>query len=82
MTITAAQDFGLLIKITRKKSKLTQADLAAASGLGVRFVRELEKGKPSCQLDKALRVAQMLGIKLEAILPKMDVSLLQRYQEG
>jgi hypothetical protein len=43
MTITAAQDFGLLIKITRKKSKLTQADLAAASGLGVRFVREPKK---------------------------------------
>jgi y4mF family transcriptional regulator len=81
MTILNAQDFGTLIKTIRKKSKLTQADLAAASGLGIRFVRELEKGKPSCQLGKALRVAQMLGIKLETLLPNMNASLLQRRKE-
>jgi len=69
MAILTAKDFGKLIKTARKKSKLTQADLAAASGLGNRFVRELEKGKPTCQLDKALMVARMLGIKLEATLP-------------
>ncbi len=67
--IKNAKDLGRLIRITRKKAKLTQAELAAASGIGERFVRELEKGKPSCQLDKALLVAHMLGIKLEAILP-------------
>lgn len=69
MKIITAMEFGKLIHATRKKAKLTQADLAAASGIGERFVRELEKGKPSCQLEKALLVAQMLGIKFEAILP-------------
>lgn len=69
MKITDAADFGTLIRSTRKKTKLTQASLAAASGIGERFVRELEKGKPSCQLEKALLVAQMLGIKFEAKLP-------------
>ncbi|MBS0357802.1 MAG: helix-turn-helix transcriptional regulator [Proteobacteria bacterium] len=64
-----AKDFGNIIRDTRKKSKLTQAELAAASGTGIRFLRELEKGKPSCQLEKALLVAHMLGIKLEAKLP-------------
>lgn len=39
MPIKSATDFGELVKTTRKKSKLTQAQLAAASGLGVRFVR-------------------------------------------
>lgn len=48
---------------------LTQVDLAAASGVGERFVRELEKGKASCQLEKSLLVARMLGIKFEPILP-------------
>lgn len=67
--ISTAKDFGNLIRNSRKKAKLTQAELAAASGIGERFVRELEKGKPSCQLEKALLVASMLGIKLEAILP-------------
>ena len=65
--IMTARDFGQCIKATRKKSKITQTDLAAASGVGERFIRELEKGKPSCQLDKALRVARMLGIRLEVL---------------
>ncbi|MES2218262.1 MAG: helix-turn-helix transcriptional regulator [Pseudomonadota bacterium] len=70
--ITNTNAFGKLIHERRKKLKLTQADLAAASGIGERFVRELEKGKPSCQLEKALLVAQMLGIKFEATVPSTD----------
>lgn len=67
MKITSAEEFGQLIKEKRKKSHLTQSQLAAACGVGDRYVRELEKGKPTCQLAKALLVAQMLGIKFEAI---------------
>lgn len=69
MRIITAMDLGKLIRASRKKAKLTQAELAAASGIGERFIRELEKGKPSCQLEKALLVVQMLGIKLEAQPP-------------
>ena len=65
----SAKNFGNLIKTTRKKSGLTQAELAAASGVGARFVRELEQGKPTCQLEKSLRIASMLGIKFEAQIP-------------
>jgi HTH-type transcriptional regulator / antitoxin HipB len=71
MRITTANDFGKLISDTRRKANLTQAQLAAASGTGQRFVRELEKGKPSCQLEKALFVAQMLGIKFDAQPPQL-----------
>jgi len=69
MFFNNAQDFGQLIRDIRKASKLTQKDLAAACGTGVRFIRELERGKPSCELDKALLVAAMLGIKLQAVSP-------------
>ena len=69
MALKTAKDFGKLIRTTRKNSQLTQKDLAAASGLGERFIRELEKGKPSCQLEKALLVLRMLGIKLNEVLP-------------
>lgn len=68
MRIINAVDFGNLIRTSRKKAGLTQIALAAASGVGERFVREVEKGKPSCQLNKALLLAQMLGIKFEALL--------------
>lgn len=69
MKILNANAFGKLIRLTRKKSQLTQEVLAATSGLGVRFVRDLENGKPTCQLEKSLRVARMLGISLDAVLP-------------
>lgn len=64
MILRSATDFGKIIKTKRKISKLTQEDLAAACGVGPRFIRELEKGKPSCQLEKAFHVASMLGIKI------------------
>ncbi len=69
MSLKTAEDFGKLIRETRKANKVTQKELAAACGTGVRFIRELEKGKPSCELEKALLVASMLGIKLKAIRP-------------
>lgn len=69
MKISNTADFGKLMREIRKKTKLTQADLAAASGTGERFIRDLERGKATCQLEKALFVAQMLGIKFEAIIP-------------
>lgn len=75
MKITTAKDFGKLVRIARRKAKLTQVQLAAASGIGERFVRELEKGKATCQLEKALLVAQMLGIKFEAEPPQIDESM-------
>ncbi len=65
MLIRNAQDFGNLIRNARKAGNITQKELAAACGTGIRFIRELEKGKPSCELDKALMVAAMLGIKLD-----------------
>lgn len=65
MHLRSAQDFGKLIWETRKASKVTQKELAAACGTGIRF------GKASCELGKALLVALMLGIRLEASPPKL-----------
>lgn len=59
------KQIGSLIKNTRKNIGLTQKDLALTSGTGLRFIIELEKGKPTCQLGKALTVLQTLGIKME-----------------
>jgi y4mF family transcriptional regulator len=69
MQLKNAAEFGSIVRMARKNVNLSQAKLAAAAGIGERFVRELEKGKSSCQLDKSLRVIALLGVKLEAILP-------------
>lgn len=84
MSIRNAADFGKLIKETRKAEKITQKSLAAACGTGIRFIRELEKGKASCELGKSLLVATMLGIQLTGLRPfkSNDVSALSTGEGG
>jgi y4mF family transcriptional regulator len=59
----SARDFGAAIRERRKALGWTQTELAARSGTGERFIVELESGKPSCQLEKALIVARTVGIE-------------------
>jgi y4mF family transcriptional regulator len=58
-----------MIRDTRKKLGVTQKNLALTSGTGLRFVIELEKGKETCEIGKALRVLQTLGIRLTLTSP-------------
>lgn len=59
------QQIGRAVRDTRKKLGVTQKDLALTSGTGIRFIIDLEKGKPTCQLGKVLIVLRTLGIQLE-----------------
>ena len=65
MLIKSVKDLGILVKEARKKQKLTQTELAQLSNLGTRFISDLENGKPTCEIDKVLKVVANLGIKLE-----------------
>jgi HTH-type transcriptional regulator / antitoxin HipB len=58
------KDIGELIRKTRKTLGVTQQDLALTSGTGLRFVIDLEKGKETCEIGKALTILQTLGVKL------------------
>ena len=59
---------GLLLRRERKAQNLKQAELAAVSGVGIRFIVDLEAGKPTLQLEKVLRVITTLGCDI-AITP-------------
>ena len=65
----APQDIGKLIRETRKNLGVTQKDLALTSGTGLRFVIDLERGKETCEIGKALTILQTLGIKLTLTPP-------------
>ena len=67
MKINNLKELSKSIRERRKKVKLTQAQLAAASGVGVRFIVDLEKGKETCQLGKSLRIIKMLGLGIEIL---------------
>jgi len=53
----------------RKAAGLTQPELAERAGVGLRFVRELERGKPTVRLDKVKQVLDLLGHEL-CVRPK------------
>lgn len=69
MKIQDASSLGQAIRQQRRRLKVTQKDLAMTSGTGLRFIIELEKGKPTCQLGKALDVVRTLGLNLEIDTP-------------
>lgn len=53
---------GKYIKEERKKAGLTQEEFAMRSGLGLRFIRELEQGKETVRLDKVNQALAMFGM--------------------
>lgn len=57
-------DLGHLIRLQRKKLALNQLDIAGLGNTGNRFIVDLEKGKPTVQLQKVLDVLDLLGLEL------------------
>jgi transcriptional regulator with XRE-family HTH domain len=64
----AALAFGLLIRSRRKAMKMRQDQLALATGVGRRFLIDLEAGKSSCQLGRSLLVAEAVGLRQADLL--------------
>ena len=58
-------ELGLIVRRERKAQRLKQAELAAVSGVGIRFIVDLESGKPTLQLEKVLRVVRTLGCDIQ-----------------
>ena len=54
---------GDFVKEKRKEAGLTQEEFAMRSGLGLRFVRELEQGKETVRLDKVNQALAMFGME-------------------
>ena len=65
MSIQNPEQLGAAIREKRKMLNVTQKELAMTCGTGVRFIVDLEKGKATCQVGKALQVLQALGMTIE-----------------
>ena len=63
-----ASAFGTMIRNRRKALNMRQDQLALATGVGRRFLIELEAGKPSCQIGRSLLVAEALGLRSADLL--------------
>lgn len=58
------------IKQKRKEARLTQVEFSMRSGLGLRFIRELEQGKETVRMDKVNQALAMFG--MEAVPGRKD----------
>lgn len=63
--IDTPEALGQAVRSARKQLSLTQPQLALAAGVGVRFIVDLEAGKPTLRLESILRVLHALGGELQ-----------------
>lgn len=66
-TVSTAAEFGAAVKRARRAAGMTQRALALAVGCGERFIVELERGKGTSHLGKALEVAAAIGLRVEFV---------------
>ena len=58
----------VFVKEMRREYSLTQEDLAAKAGVGLRFVRDLEQGKQTLRMDKINQVLALFGREAGAVV--------------
>jgi len=63
--VQSPKQLGASVRTIRKNLGLTQTELALTSGVGVRFIVDLEAGKPTVRLESVLRVIDGLGGTLQ-----------------
>ena len=63
-TIQDTKQLGAAVRERRRELGVTQKDLAMTAGTGLRFIIDLEKGKPTCQVQKTIQVIRTLGLKI------------------
>ncbi|MEO6667995.1 MAG: helix-turn-helix transcriptional regulator [Ferruginibacter sp.] len=61
-------DLSQFLKQKRKENNLTQEELAAKAGIGLRLVREIEQGKATMRMDKVNQVLHLFGAELTVTL--------------
>lgn len=65
MKISDTESFGQAIKKRRKELKYTQSYISEVTGFSVSFISELENGKPTAEIGKAIFLANVLGLDIE-----------------
>lgn len=68
-SVSDPASLGRLVRDARRALGLTQPDLALSTGVGVRFLVDIEKGKPTAQIGKVMQVLAALGIEIELSVP-------------
>ena len=65
MKMNSMSDVALMVQRERKRQGATQIELSQMANVGVRFLRDVEDGKPSVHFDKLMRILVVLGIAVD-----------------
>jgi y4mF family transcriptional regulator len=65
MTVSSTRELGQAVRRHRRALGLSQRDLALATGVGERFIVDLERGKETCQVGRVLKVLHGLRLALD-----------------
>ena len=65
--ITDSASFGRAVKARRKELKYTQGYIAEVTGMSVSFISDLENGKATAEIGKAILLAQLLGLDMNLV---------------
>jgi len=64
MKITDSRTLGQAIRFRRKELGYTQACLSEVTGLSITFISDVERGKPTAEIEKTIRLINLLGLDL------------------
>ena len=73
MRVESASDFGQAVRAARKEAGLSQVQLAKRCGCSQRFVSEVERGKETAELGRALKLLEVLNVPLSAGTRMVDL---------
>jgi len=65
MILTSVEAFGMVVKERRKQLGYTQAYISEVTGISTSFISDLENGKKTAELGKAIFIANLLGLDIE-----------------
>jgi HTH-type transcriptional regulator/antitoxin HipB len=82
IAISSATSLGVALRTARKRMGLTQPELALTAGVGVRFIVDLEGGKPTVRLAQVLRVIEALGGSLMLNIVDPGASKVKEARHG
>lgn len=82
LPVTSSQDLGHIVRAVRKEAGVRLDDLAAIVGVSKQFTSDVEHGKPTVQLGRALRLLAELGIELSVEVPAAIELRLQQLREA
>ena len=77
MKIYDAESFGLALKQRRKEMSYTQREISDLTGFSISFISDLENGKSTAELGKAIYLANVLGLDIDINRMEGDLSCVK-----